>query len=302
MKHIVITGGRGQLGLELERATWPADVVLQLPDRAALDLELPGSITAYFAVNPCDLLVNAAAYTAVDRAEDDIATAYHINAVAPALLAGVARERSFPIVHVSTDYVFDGSKSTSYVESDPVAPLGVYGAGKLAGEQAVLTTTPRAVVLRTAWVLSAHRANFLKTMLRLGKTQEMLRIVDDQFGCPTAASDIAGAIVTIAQRLLDDACAPCGTYHFVNAGSTSWFGLATAIFTYAAALGHPHPILQPTDTAGFPTRARRPANSRLDCTKIGMDYDILPRAWQPAVRDIVTELLSPHQESQEVAP
>lgn len=282
-RHILVTGGAGQVGTELRRVAWPPDVTLHLPDRATLDLASPQSVAACFATTPFAAVINAAAYTAVDRAEEEAGAAFAANALGPALLADATRAAGIPLVHVSTDYVFDGAKPSPYVEDDAVAPLGVYGASKLAGELAVAAGNPRHLILRTAWVLSAHCGNFLKTMLRLATTHSRLRVVADQHGCPTAARDIAETLATATLRLIDDADAPTGTYHFVNAGDASWHDLAQAI------VGDRVPV-DPIATADYPTPARRPVNSRLATTKIARDYGISPRPWQEAVAEIVAEL------------
>lgn len=288
--HILMTGGGGQLGRELARADWPAGVVLHRPSRDALQLSDAASVRAAFAAVPFAAVINAGAYTAVDLAETETAAAFAANAMGPAILAEVTREAGVPLVQVSTDYVFDGAAARTYVEDDPIGPLGVYGASKLAGELAVRSGNPRSVVLRTAWVLSVHRSNFLKTMLRLAADQPTLRVVEDQHGCPTAARDIADALKTITLRLIAGMDAPTGVYHFVNAGETSWAGLAREIFAVSAAAGGPSAVVQGIAAADYPTPARRPANSRLSTEKLTRDYAIAPRPWQDAVAEIVTEL------------
>ena len=288
--HILVTGGAGQVGLELAAAGWPEDVVLHTPSRDDLDLANIESVRAAFARTTFAAVINSGAYTAVDRAETDVAAAFAANAMGPAVLAEVTREASVPLVQVSTDYVFDGSGEGFYGEEDSVGPLGVYGASKLAGELAVRSGNPRSVVLRTAWVLSVHRSNFLKTMLRLAADRPALRVVEDQFGCPTSARDIAAALKTITLRMIDDERAPVGVFHFVNAGETSWAGLAREIFATSAVAGGPSAAVEGIPTADYPTPARRPANSRLMTTKLTRDYGVVPRAWQDAVAEIVAEL------------
>lgn len=282
-RHILVTGGAGQVGIELGRADWPEDVVIHRPDRATLDLASADSVAACFAATPFAAVVNAAAYTAVDKAEGEVAAAFAANALGPALLADASRAAGVPLLHVSTDYVFDGAKDAPYTEEDAVAPLGVYGASKLAGELAVRAGNPRHIILRTAWVVSAHRANFVKTMLRLAGTHPRLRVVADQRGNPTAAADIADTLKTLTLRLLDDPAAPVGTYHFVNQGDASWADLAEASVAGRV----------PVDriaTADYPTPARRPANSRLATAKLTRDHGITPRPWRAALADILAEL------------
>lgn len=288
--HILVTGGAGQVGLELAAAAWPENAVLHTPTRADLDLASINSVRAAFAKTPFAAVINSGAYTAVDKAEADVAAAFAANAMGPAVLAEVTREAGIPLIQVSTDYVFDGSDDGFYAENDPVGPLGVYGASKLAGELAVRSGNPRSVVLRTAWVLSVHRANFLKTMLRLAADRPLLRVVDDQHGCPTSARDIAAALKTITLRMIEDDQAPVGVFHFVNAGETSWAGLAREVFALSAASGGPSAAVEGITTADYPTPARRPANSRLATRKLTRDYGVAPRAWQDAVAEIVAEL------------
>lgn len=284
--HILITGGAGQVGTELLRAAWPVNVQLHAPDRSLLDLSDPESVAAVFETVQFAAVINPAAYTAVDKAEDEAGVAFAANATGPALLADATRKAGVPLIHVSTDYVFDGSQPGFYSESDPVAPLGVYGASKLAGELAVRSGNPRSVVLRTAWVFSAHRSNFVKTMLRVGATNPELRVVNDQFGCPTSAADIAETLMTITLRLIDDPDAPTGVYQFVNAGEASWHGFAQAIFE-ASEL---RPIVTGIPTAEYPTRARRPANSRMSTAKLGKDFSVNPRPWPAALHDVIADL------------
>lgn len=289
MRNILVTGGQGQIGLELARQDWPADMSIYYPTRAELDIGSQASLALYLRGRRFDAIVNCAAYTAVDKAEQDRDEAMLVNGEAPGWLA----DSGIPLVHVSTDYVFDGSKDGFYTEEDPVAPLGVYGASKREGERAVLAGQSRSVILRTAWVLSAHRGNFLKTMLRAAAANPKLRVVDDQHGCPTSAQDIASAIRTIVLRLVADPQAPTGIYHFVNAGEASWCDLAREIFALSAAAGGPSAEVEAITTADYPTPARRPANSRLSTAKIATDYGIHPRDWRAAVRDIIEELVRP---------
>jgi dTDP-4-dehydrorhamnose reductase len=291
MADILVTGGQGQVGIELAAVKWPDDVRIHTPTRAELDLTDADSVRAYFAGKSFAAIVNPAAYTAVDKAESEIGAAFAVNALGPALLAEAGK--GTPVVHISTDYVFDGSKDGVYVESDPVSPLGVYGASKEAGEQAIRSAVPRHVILRTAWVVSPHRGNFVKTMLRLGAERPVLRVVDDQRGCPTAAADVAEAVSRIVLRLIVDSAAPLGTYHFVNGGDTTWCGLARYVFEAAAQFGVSRPAVEAIGTADYPTPARRPANSRLSTEKLATDYGIRPRPWAAAMDDVVGKLLAP---------
>jgi dTDP-4-dehydrorhamnose reductase len=288
--RILVTGGAGQVGLELLAAGWPEGVTVDAPTRAELDLGDVASVKAAFAATPYAAVINAGAYTAVDKAETDVVAAFAANAMGPAVLAEVTHATGIPLIQVSTDYVFDGSKDGPYIESDPVAPLGVYGASKLAGEMAVRSGNPRSVVLRTAWVLSVHRANFLKTMLRLAADRPILRVVGDQSGCPTSARDIAAALKTMTLRMIEDVNAPTGVYHFVNAGQATWAGLAQEIMTLSAAAGGPNATVEAISTGEYPTAARRPVNSRLSTVGLTRDFGVEPREWRAAVAEIITEL------------
>lgn len=288
---ILVVGGGGQVGLELQRLSLPQGVSITAPSRGELDITDEASVKAVVASRPWGAVINTAAYTAVDKAETEIAEAWRINALAPAILAQETARAKIPLVHVSTDYVFDGKGEGFYRESDPVAPIGVYGASKEGGEQAVRTANRRHAIVRTAWVVSAHRGNFVKTMLRFGAEREEMSVVADQIGCPTIAGDLADALLTIAVRLASDADAPTGTYHFVNGGETSWHGFAEEIFAQAKARGLKTPAtVKAIATSDYPTPARRPANSRLSTTTLTADYGIVPRPWQAALADVMAEL------------
>jgi dTDP-4-dehydrorhamnose reductase len=290
MRKVLITGGTGQLGIELLRQAWPDDVEVIAPGRDEMDLHRQQSIGALIGGGPWSCVINSAAFTAVDAAEEDPGNAFMANCQGPAWLAEATAKADIPLIHVSTDYVFRGDGIQPYAEDDPVDPVSVYGASKAAGELAVRTINPRSVVLRTAWVLSAHRSNFLKTMLRVAASRDSLGVVADQRGCPTAAPDLAEALMTIALRLMEDSAAPTGTYHFVNSGDATWHELALEIFRLSGNHGGPTAEVRPITTAEFPTKARRPANSQLTTTKIGRDFGVRPRDWRSAVADIITEL------------
>jgi dTDP-4-dehydrorhamnose reductase len=293
-RAILLTGGGGQVGTELRRLA-PDDFEIVAPGRDQLDLADPDAIARHVAARPWAAVINSGAYTAVDKAESDPVTAWKINGLGPAALAFATSLAGVPLLQVSTDYVFDGAKAGAYVEDDPVAPLGVYGASKEAGEQAVRTGNPRHVILRTAWVVSPHGGNFIKTMLRLAETRDELRVVDDQRGCPTSATDIATTLITIARRLIEDPAGPRGTYHFVNAGEATWCGFAREIFARAEAHGRKPPRVEAITTADYPTPARRPANSRLDTQKLARDFGVTPRPWRTAAAEVVDTLLAGSQ-------
>jgi dTDP-4-dehydrorhamnose reductase len=274
----------------LLRQSWPEDVRVHAPSRAEFDLARERSVRDFLGRGQWDCVINAAAYTAVDAAEDDAGSAFLANSLGPTWLAEATATAGIPLIHVSTDYVFSDDAAEPYAEDRPVSPVGVYGASKAAGEFAVRSINPRSVVVRTAWVLSAHRSNFLKTMLRLAADRDRLKVVADQRGCPTSAADLAAAIAIIAIRQMGDQDAPSGTYHFVNAGDASWQELALEVLGQSAQLGGPSAEVDPISTSEFPTRARRPANSRLATSKIERDFGIVPRDWRAAVADIMAEL------------
>ncbi|OYV30316.1 MAG: dTDP-4-dehydrorhamnose reductase [Acidocella sp. 20-61-6] len=209
------------------------------------------------------------------------------------LLARLCERAGIPLLHVSTDYVFDGAKGAPYLETDPTSPTGVYGASKRDGEAAILGTGAQAVILRTAWVYSAHGKNFCRTMLNAARRMPALRVVADQRGTPTAAPDLAAAMLAIAARIAQGGWRPeyRGIFHATNGGETTWHGFATAIFAQAEAFGHKPPIVQPIATSDWPTPAKRPADSRLDCERLYTTYGLRLPAWQLSLRPIVNELL-----------
>jgi len=261
--------------------------------RPDLDFDRPAGVAGAFRdVAPC-LVVNAAAYTSVDAAEDDADAAYRANRDGPAVLAGLCEAAGIPLIHVSTDYVFDGTKGAPYVETDATAPQGVYGASKLAGEQAVTAACSRAIILRTSWVYSPIGKNFVRTMLAAAQRMPKLRVVADQRGCPTSASDLAEAIVGIALRLLagwrDDYA---GVYHAAGAGETTWHGMATAIFETAARHGLATPEVEAITTGQWPTKARRPPDSRLDCSKLATVFGLRLPPWESGLARTVEAILT----------
>ncbi|WP_380784292.1 dTDP-4-dehydrorhamnose reductase [Sphingomonas sp. R86520] len=299
VRTILVTGANGQLGTELQRYAWPKGWAVVALDQDTLDLRDTAAIATKVAEREWAAVINGAAYTAVDKAETDLVNAWAVNAMAPAAFAAACAGAGIPIVQVSTDYVFDGAREGAWQVGDPVAPLGVYGASKLGGELAVRTSGARHVIVRTAWVVSAHGSNFIKTMLRVGATNPTLRVVDDQHGSPTSAADLAAALATITMRLVDDAAAPTGTYHFSNAGAVTWAGFAREIFAQSAARGGAEAEVQGIPTSEYPTPATRPANSLLSHDAITQDYGIHPQAWQTALGTILDELIGvPAKETQ----
>ena len=297
--RVLIAGREGQVARALVARLLPEGhqvTALEPPD---LDLTNRAGIAAAMAMAAPDLVVNAAAYTAVDRAEDQPDVAQAVNATGAGWLAAAAGARGVPFVHFSTDYVFDGLKGVPYVEADAPKPLGVYGATKEAGEVAVLAANPRSVVIRTAWVCSADGANFVKTMLRLAKERDELRVVADQHGAPTFAADLADAVARMAPRLLDAPAgdAAFGLFHLSGAPHTTWHGFTAEILEQAARRGHPRPRLIPIATADYPTKARRPADGRLKCAKIGRVHGIAPADWRASLGRCLDMLVGPIKET-----
>lgn len=291
---ILVLGTSGQVGSETMRAAWPADTVLAGLARPGIDLAVPGTIEAAMRDHAPDLVVNATAYTAVDKAESEREAAFAVNRDGPARLAALCAERGAALIHISTDYVFDGSKPTPYLEDDPVCPISVYGASKEAGEAGVRAAGPRHVILRTSWVYAAHGANFVKTMLRLGRERDELGVVADQTGAPTSAADIAAAIVTISKQIAGSGDAMAwGTYNFTGAGATTWHGFADRIFQRLEQAEGRRPRLRPIATSDYPTPARRPANSRLDCARIRNALGVATPAWEDSLDRVLDSLLSP---------
>lgn len=239
-----------------------------------------------------DIVVNAAAFTAVDRAEKERAAAFALNLNGPAELAGVCDAKEIPVVHISTDYVFDGAQQQPYREEDPIAPLNVYGASKAAGEAALRASTNRHIILRTSWLYSRFGENFPKTMLRLAKHKQHIDVVADQHGCPTAAEDVATAIKIIVGRVREGNNISYGTFHLTGSGATTWYDFAAAIFGIAAKYGGMSPTLRPIRAADYPAAAKRPINSILDCSKIAAWYGIKLPPWIDSLSCLVPTLVA----------
>lgn len=294
---VLLFGANGQLGQELRRALSPLGTVVSttrsgaLPDGSACevaDFNQTDSLTALLDRIRPDVVVNAAAYTAVDRAEDDRDATWRANAEAPGVIARWCAAVGVPLVHYSTDYVFDGQGTRPYREDDATAPLGVYGASKLAGENAIRAAGGRHLIFRTAWVYAAHSANFLRTMLRVGAERDVLRVVADQIGTPTPAALIASVTAQALQHGGDLS----GTWHLTANGETSWHGFAEAIFAEAVAAGRlpSSPKVEAITTAEYPTPARRPAYSHLDVSRLESDFGIALPSWQEGLKRVIAEL------------
>jgi dTDP-4-dehydrorhamnose reductase len=286
---VLVTGADGQLGRELQRKATARKITARAFNRTDLDITDKDAVLEAVTTTKPRVLINAAAYTAVDKAESEPDAAFAINRDGPAHLANACSQTGIPLIHVSTDYVFDGTKDGSYCEDDSLAPLGVYGASKLAGENAIRNSLPQHIILRTAWVYGAHGKNFVKTMLRLAETHSTLRVVNDQHGCPTFAADLADATLDIAQRITSETLPieGYGTFHCTGSGRTTWSGLAEKIFEFAIPDLDKRPAVEGIATAEYPTPARRPANSILDCGKLTHTYGITLRPWQDALANML---------------
>ncbi|NJM88368.1 MAG: dTDP-4-dehydrorhamnose reductase [Hydrococcus sp. RU_2_2] len=284
-KRILLAGAQGQLGQELQTTLTPLGEVIGV-GRESMDLSQPASIRQIISQIQPHFIVNAAAYTAVDKAESEVELAYAINAIAPEILAQEAQKLGATLLQISTDYVFDGQKNTPYLEEDFTNPLSIYGKSKLAGEEGIKQACQSYIILRTAWVYGTYgKSNFVKTMLRLGKEREEIRVVSDQVGSPTWARDIADAITELLVN------PTTGVYHFTNSGVASWYDFAIAIFEEAKQLGFPLKVRQviPITTAEYPTPAKRPAYSVLSGKKISTVLGTYPAYWRDSLRQMLKQ-------------
>jgi dTDP-4-dehydrorhamnose reductase len=284
---IAVFGANGQLGSALARRAAERRIKLALFAHAQVDITDAKAVTAALRDNSIGVAVNAAAYTAVDKAESDSERAFAVNRDGPATLAQACSTQGTQLIHVSTDYVFDGSKASPYAESDAIAPLGVYGRSKAEGEVAVVSNAPDSIILRTAWVYGLEGANFIKTMLRLGAERELVRVVNDQKGSPTYADDLADAILTLIDERQR---ATTGVYHLAGQGTATWYEVAQEIFAQTSRRGLRTPHLEAITTAEYPTPAKRPANSVLDCSLIKRDFGVALPEW----RNALTRMLNAH--------
>lgn len=290
--RVFVAGSSGQVAQSLREAVEGSEIELVTAGRPDFDLSNPDSMRKAIKAFEPTAIVNAAAYTAVDAAEENEANAFAINETGAAALAGIAAELDVPFIHISTDYVFNGKKTSPYTENDAVAPTGAYGRSKLAGELSVMLQNPNSLILRTAWVYSPFGKNFLKTMLKLAENRDELGVVADQKGNPTYAPDIADAILHILEGIEDDGWHDgyAGVYHLSGTGDTDWHGFASEIFNQGAKFGHKSPTVNAITTEEFPTPAKRPANSCLDCTKVQQVFSIEMPAWQESTARCVKRL------------
>jgi dTDP-4-dehydrorhamnose reductase len=291
--RIIVIGKEGQVARALSERAPNHDAKAVLLGRPQLDLADPSGIEDILIETGGDLIVNTAAYTAVDQAEAEPDLANAINGIGAGVVAGAAAAMAVPIIHLSTDYVFDGTAEHAYREDDPPRPLGAYGASKLLGEQAVASEASDHVILRTAWIYSPFSRNFVKTMMRLARERDEISVVADQYGSPTSAFDLADGIIAIGRNLLTrrEEGRLRGTFHMTGSGSASWAEFASEIFRQSARLGGPVARVRPIATSDYPTAAKRPANSRLDCTKLAEVHGVTLPAWSVSLEPCVKRLI-----------
>jgi dTDP-4-dehydrorhamnose reductase len=291
MAAILAFGADGQLGRELAARASQGGIPIRMVGRAEADIADDGAVARTIAAARPAMVVNAAAYSNVDRAESEPDAAFRANAVGPGVIASACAAAGVPLLHVSTDYVFDGSKRTAYLEDDPIGPLGAYGRSKAEGEASVRRLLECHVIMRTSWIYGIYGANFLKTVLRLARERDELRIVADQRGCPTGTADIAEAILAIAPRLAGRE--PIwGTYHFAGQGVATRHQFAAAIVDVQAPIANRRPAVVPISTAEYPTAARRPANSELDSSRFAATFGIKAKDWRERMPEVAAALLS----------
>lgn len=285
---ILITGQHGQVSRELQLRLQDLGDLIVL-GRDQLDLANPDQIRQQIRAQRPDLIINAAAHTAADQAESEPDVVFAINTIAPGILAEEAKALGIPLIHYSTDYVFDGSKPAPYTEADTPNPLGIYGQSKLAGEQAIMAVGGNYLILRTSWVYSSHGKNFLLTMQRLLQEKPQMRIVADQIGAPTWAGSIAHSTRGLIERWQAGEPGEWGVYHLTARGETSWFGFAEAIGEHLRKQGKACAVLEPIPSSAYPTPARRPLNSRLDCSRLQQQWHVSQPSWQDALRECLAE-------------
>jgi dTDP-4-dehydrorhamnose reductase len=289
---ILVTGAQGQVGKELAHIADDKGYSVIAASRTELDITQEKNIGNYISKLQPDIVINAAAYTAVDRAEDEQDLAFAINRNGAKNLALACKKQNIPLLHISTDYVFDGSKLEAYNEDDTVSPLGVYGESKWQGEEAIRQNLNDYIILRVAWVFGAQGNNFVKTMLRLGKERDELNVVADQYGGPSPAKNIASTLISLAEQYQQNNSLTWGTYHYCGSPKTSWYDFAKEIFDRGFEIGllNKHVKVKPITTAEYPTIAKRPANSMLNCEKLATTFSIEMPDWKIALKQVLTEL------------
>jgi dTDP-4-dehydrorhamnose reductase len=291
--ELLVTGSNGQLGWEVCRQGEEKGIVIIPLDIPEFDITDREAVYRAVSRSGLDIVVNCAAYTAVDRAESDQVAAFAVNSEGPSILAAACAERDLPLIHVSTDYVFDGCKPGSYLESDSVCPIGAYGKSKAEGEEAIRGVLKEHVIVRTSWLYGVHGNNFVKTMLNLGRDREEIRVVADQEGCPTFAADLAWAVLEIAAKVHNGQGGSWGTYHYCGGGSTTWFGFASKIFEIAKRYeSFKVKNIIPIKTSEYPTAAKRPANSVMDCSLLTRNFNISQLPWEDSLENMLNTLYS----------
>jgi dTDP-4-dehydrorhamnose reductase len=290
---VLITGANGQLGRELVRQGLAFNYKIQSLNHQQLDITNKGQLHQMLERVSPSVVINAAAYTDVDKAENESDIAYAVNKNGPAYLARYCADHGLALIHISTDYVFDGTKGRPYQENDPIAPLGVYGQSKALGEAAIRSILKNHIIVRTSWLYGVYRNNFVKTILKLGNEKTDLRVVADQFGSPTSAADLAKALLTVVKKIAAGEKISWGTYHYCGKGITTWHGLAEKIIQLAKTFG-PLQIKQvtPITTAEWPTPTKRPAYSVLDCGRLKSQFGIEPKPWQQSLKHTIARIFS----------
>jgi dTDP-4-dehydrorhamnose reductase len=291
MAGLLVFGGNGQLAREIGTLAARTGEPVALVVRSQVDVTRPSAVADLIAERSPAVVVNAAAYTRVDDAESNVDDAFQVNETGVAVLARACAAGGTPLIHISTDYVFDGTKVGAYREDDPIAPINAYGRSKAAGEAALRQLGRRYIILRTSWLYGAHGVNFFKTILRLAAVRDELRVVDDQRGCPTGTADLAQAIMVAANRLASDETV-CGTYHFAGTGVTTWHGFAAEIAAAQSVFSGRRPRVEAISSAGDPRPARRPANSELDSSRFAETFGFRAMPWRERTHELVDELCS----------
>ena len=289
---LLIIGSKGQLGSELVRECKKNDFSYLALDLPEFNITDPSLVEKTFADFKPSIVINASAYTNVDKAETEAEIAFSVNSDGPANLAVSCNKNRIPIIHISTDYVFDGSKGQPYAESDPVSPLGVYGKSKEDGESKLRSILKQHIILRTSWLYGAYGNNFVKTMLRLGNEKEIIKVVADQYGCPTCAADLSEAVMDISKQITQNLKFSWGTYHYCGIGTTTWHIFAKEIFEIASKYQNFKVSgVEAITTAQYPTTAKRPAFSALDCGMIKKIFGINTKPWQESLKKIIKRIL-----------
>lgn len=289
---LLIIGSKGQLGSELVIECKRNDFCCLAVDLPEFDITDPSCVEKILTDFKPSIVINASAYTNVDQAESETEKAFSVNSIGPANLAVCCKKNRTPIIHVSTDYVFDGSKGQPYIESDPVSPLGVYGKSKAEGESKLRSILQHHIILRTSWLYGTYGNNFVKTMLRLGNKKEVISVVSDQYGCPTCAADLAEAAVDISKQIILNAKVAWGTYHYCGLGITTWYKFAKTIFEIASQYqNNKVPSIEAVTTAQYPARTKRPAFSALDCDLIKKHFGISTKPWRESLKKTMEHIL-----------